>query len=277
MRHPGQLLYGETHAHQRWFDSLWLFSGSPEDLGLNAGEFHIDYRTGKVFDPEAHGLDLEDLKLILLYNAMHKERALRCVAGAHNRTNLEDMHFAKGSEERAQGYDSSQPYERRADTTCFGDWSFAKGDQWTVVAFNRPKCRANCADLEGPEHNRVGVPQRSIFSGVFTTAWADKHNGADGAVDVVSRETSELTVALGQDEPNHHFTYGTEVSDPTAAFTASERTDSASAMQAGVWLSGHFPPLKSHFRLFHAASTKLLPAAVTAHQRDSMLDQICTH
>jgi hypothetical protein len=47
--------------------------------------------------------------------------------------------------------------------------------------------------------------------------------------------------------------------------------------QAGVWLSGHFPPLKSHFRLFHAASTKLLPAAVTAHQRDSMLDQICTH
>jgi hypothetical protein len=30
---------GQAHANQRWFESMYLFSGSPEALGLNQGQF----------------------------------------------------------------------------------------------------------------------------------------------------------------------------------------------------------------------------------------------
>jgi len=39
----------------------------------------------------------------------------------------------------------TEPYDRLPPTNCFGDWKFPKGQQWTLVAFNRPMCFEHCA------------------------------------------------------------------------------------------------------------------------------------
>jgi hypothetical protein len=41
LKHAGKLVHGQAHANQRWFESMYLFSGSPESLGLNKGQFQV--------------------------------------------------------------------------------------------------------------------------------------------------------------------------------------------------------------------------------------------
>jgi hypothetical protein len=56
----------------------------------------VDYTTGKLFMPEAHGLTLDDFKLILLYNAAKSGNAtLRCQA----KFNLESLKVRSKSED----------------------------------------------------------------------------------------------------------------------------------------------------------------------------------
>ena len=79
MQLPGRLMHGQFHSHQKFLEAMYLFSGSPESLGLNQGEFTADYKTGKLFLPEDHSLEMDDVKLMIMYNAVKNNSTLRCI------------------------------------------------------------------------------------------------------------------------------------------------------------------------------------------------------
>eukprot|EP00959_Pyramimonas_sp_CCMP1952_P322578 6750152-Pyramimonas_sp.AAC.1 len=67
--------------------------------------------------------------------------------------------------------------------------------------------------MEGPGGNAHGVPQRSIFSGVYTMDWPWTRDGQGDegvvrAIDNHGREIDELVSPLGGPEMDHYTTYG---------------------------------------------------------------------
>ena len=56
--------------------------------------------------------------------------------------------------------------------------------------------------MEGPGGNMHGIPQRSIFSGVYTADWPEASEVGHG------REIDELTGPLGGPPMDHYTIYG---------------------------------------------------------------------
>lgn len=81
-------MHGQFHSKQKYFEAAYLFSGSPESLGLDRGEFQVDYKKGTLFYPDEHGIDMDDAKLLILWNAAKSNSSLRCF-GVNN---LENFH-----------------------------------------------------------------------------------------------------------------------------------------------------------------------------------------
>lgn len=247
----GRALHTITHSHAHFFQSFYIFSGTPQELGLNKAPYEANNLLVEPFLPEEHGITLEDMKLKILYESQTGLAKLRCVSdGILERVNLTQQ-------EIKMGYKPEDVYDRQPDTTCFGDWSFEKGQPFTIVAFNKPMCDG-CAEVKGPYGGRVGIPQHTIFRAVY-----------------VNDEEPE--------DVKHFFTYGSQQGDAFVHATYPDdphantdpHTNLVLAFQSAV-LSGarRFPPPPAS----EAALTTLDRdvKGFSSIRRNAILDEFCT-
>ncbi|KAK3240837.1 hypothetical protein CYMTET_49352 [Cymbomonas tetramitiformis] len=213
MAYPGKLLHGSAHSSSRWLDSLYIFTGSPEMIGLNQYGYEIDYAGQNSFRPEDHGIELEDVKLRVLASGLQTGAKLRCASTGR----IEFYKILEGSEEEVMGIDTKAPYDRAPTTKCFGDWNWIEGEQWTVVAFHKPACGNGCANFKGPGGGKHDIPVHSTFRGFF----------AHAVVPIT-----------------HHTIFGAE--RPEDMLVADKSLDLVTSFQAAYTVSKRFPPRVAH-------------------------------
>lgn len=130
------------------------------------------------------------------------------------------------------------------------------GDQWTVVAFNRPMCFEHCAGVSGPGGGKYGVPQHSTFQG-----WVALDEDPVGAMNSLGSRSVY----------DHYHTVG--AGKPTDAFTASSKSDVVTAIQTANLVSGYFPPEKVHHEILSRVSR--VHSNVDLWRRNTLLDEHC--
>ena len=113
----GTLLRAKMHAHNTVFDESFFYLGTPGDVGLE------DLRpTGRAFDVvRAAETRFET-----------NDRVKARVVGAAAASGARLVCRSRTAHERVGGYD----YDRRPAVFC-DDWELRRGDQFTVVGFNR--------------------------------------------------------------------------------------------------------------------------------------------
>lgn len=240
MAYPGKLLHGSAHSSSRWLDSLYIFTGSPEMIGLNQYGYEIDYAGQNFFRPEDHGIDLEDVKLRVLASSLQTGAKLRCASTGR----IEFYKILEGSEEEVMGIDTKAPYDRAPATTCFGDWNWIEGEQWTVVAFHKPACGNGCANFKGPGGGKHDIPVHSTFRGLFAHA------------------VIPIT---------HHTIFGAE--RPEDMLVADKSLDLVTSFQAAYTVSKRFPPRVAHANVVGGLHY-LAPIGNTL--RNVLIDEMCT-
>jgi len=201
MQSAGRMLAVDLHTHHAWFNQAWVFSGTPEQLGLS--KFHIPpQKPWLVFLPENHGILLEDVKIHILnsFNKLrrvnatnHDEVVLRCIIDprlehvhqqgmqrSQSRSDWDESGFEHIRPHLKRKWETTAPnrrvawkkgwrldynWDRHGIHTCFGNWDFKQGDPFTVVAFNSPQCKHGCEDVW--EDHPDGVTQHTILRGLF--------------------------------------------------------------------------------------------------------------
>ena len=122
----GKLIRGKMHTHNTVFDESFLFSGTPEQLGLGSPKFRPKSNAYDVVPTSQTGFknnkELMEYVLDQFNDAVQSDDPNKPRLVCHGKT----------SNLRVDGYD----YDRRAPTHC-DEWHFRKGEQFTVIGFNK--------------------------------------------------------------------------------------------------------------------------------------------
>jgi len=256
----GRLLHVIAHSHSHWFDDYYVFSGTPSDLGLNTGAFQVDYNSVLPWIPADHGLTNDDVRLHVLYHAKKNNVPLRCVV----RGELASSADAESAEDQDPEHDptAADTFDRFPGWHCFDDWTFQKGDPFTLVAFDKPMC-PGCEKVRGPMGGQYGIPQHSIFRGVYVN---DDN----------------------PDDVQHFFTYGHQLGGDqvTAAVPRSHSFDKPPeeddllgspdlvlAFQAGLFSNTALTGFKQYRDAIHTLSSNI--PAFHKLRRNLILDRFC--
>mmetsp|Transcript_6210 Transcript_6210/g.7387 ORF Transcript_6210/g.7387 Transcript_6210/m.7387 type:complete len:658 (-) Transcript_6210:525-2498(-) len=243
----GRILHTIAHSHSHWFDEFYVFAGTPEQLGLNQGVFQVDHNNVLPWIPKNHGFSNDDMKLHILYNAHKNKVKLHCIISGSLTVDEAD---------------TQETYDRFPNWHCFDDWTFNKGDHFTLVAFDKPMCK-KCAQVKGPFHNHYGIPQHSIFRGIYVN---DNH----------------------PDQVQHFFTYGHQLGgDQVTAAVPSTHSfekpleedpelgspDLVLAFQAGLISNTALTGFKQYRDAIRTLSTNI--PAFHKFRRNAILDRFC--
>ena len=122
----GKLIRGKEHAHNTVFDESYLFSGTPEQLGLGSSKFRPISNAYDAVPTSQTGF--KNNRELVAYVLEQYDKAML----SDNLTGPRLICHAKTSNLRVDGYD----YDRRAPTHC-NEWNFKKGEPFTVIGFNK--------------------------------------------------------------------------------------------------------------------------------------------
>ncbi|QDZ24721.1 hypothetical protein A3770_14p72390 [Chloropicon primus] len=147
------------HAHRKFCQAAWVFAASPEQLGLTTDllrqvdDSEGEQRTGEndlVWTPEA-----EDPVQALVDRVLASEagmESLRCwLMDSESERVLEHVRGTDSSPSHPEAWRQNWRdgwYDRAGELHCDREWSFRKGDNYTVVTLNGLDERIPPSDLE---------------------------------------------------------------------------------------------------------------------------------
>jgi len=192
MPYGGELIHPDAHMHMSAAQQMYLFSGSPEDLGLGALAF--DYTWVPLNTVEA-------------LRAMGLTPAASEPAGGANNQKIVDVLSRSVSEGRAYQVCHAKAnrvkldgrsWDRASSLEC-NPWSFESGTQYTSVAFNGNPDLPDMRDAPGIYYNAISQLTRpSSIPKEFTFTqhahWFLTYASTD--------QYSKYTWALGSQDPD---------------------------------------------------------------------------
>jgi hypothetical protein len=131
MHYDGELIRGKMHTHNTVFKEAFFFSGTPEQLGLAGKRFLPPTSTFEPILLKDIGFKSIEAAVQYILSAYHQHMDQPDEEGVvprficHGSTMNEDIEFPSGV----------YKFDRRAKTWC-NEWSFKKGEPFTVVGFN---------------------------------------------------------------------------------------------------------------------------------------------
>ncbi|UPR03925.1 hypothetical protein HOP50_14g72560 [Chloropicon primus] len=171
------------HAHRKFCQAAWVFAASPEQLGLTTDllrqvdDSEGEQRTGEndlVWTPEA-----EDPVQALVDRVLASEagmESLRCwLMDSESERVLEHVRGTDSSPSHPEAWRQNWRdgwYDRAGELHCDREWSFRKGDNYTVVTLNGLDERIPPSDLETlTQHGALLLAYEStgVQSGPVTT------------------------------------------------------------------------------------------------------------
>jgi len=164
MPFAGELVHADGHEHMAAAQQMFLFEGTPEDLGLGALAFDYTWvplkssealhalglSTGIVSEPAAGANNQKIVDVIL--DSVAKGRAYQVCHSKANRVRLDGMNW-----------------DRAGSLEC-NSWSFDSGTQYTSVAFNGNTILPDMLDAPGLYYNSISkitrprsIPRENTF------------------------------------------------------------------------------------------------------------------